>query len=384
MTRVWRFAGTHWRLVIVGAAVAPVAVSFALWLSPTTSIHDPSVLHIRGLVFSVPGEDGVSWWQRTPSVAKLASYLTARARVTVAGTSKVIRVAVVSAEFFSAIDCRIDRGRDFSRDDERGPIGAAIVSRGLWRSLGAQDAALGAMEISVRSRRFRITGVVQDAMGFPPRTEVWLAGFFGGTAAQAVSPDQSGWVARLKPAVSVATAESDLYAALAALNDRFRGSGRSFGDTIHVQPIADVIPLGADQNGDRTLRGVSAALALGLVVFAFSAGKAVRVVGRRDSAEVASQSLSSCRCRPVDVVQLVLLGAAVSTGAILATLRWSWSAHIAADSLSPSFPLAALASASVLAGVASLVTWVGLWHGDREGLIGKPGRGSRPDDRPRR
>ena len=228
-------------VLTAGLAVGIVLAACRSGQAPTDAASargTAEVVHLRGLAFTLPDDESIAWWQRAPSLARLATYAKGGSDVSVGGVSRRMPAAAVSAGFFSVLGIRIIQGRDFEpADDHREPIGSAIVRRTFWKQLGAKDEAIGRAELTVGGRRYQIVGIAPDADLFPRDVDVWIAAPFGSPGFQVLQAPRGAWVARPKPGATMADVESDLYAALASLNTRYAGQGRSFGDTIQVQPL---------------------------------------------------------------------------------------------------------------------------------------------------
>src|SRR5438094_511519 len=130
---------------------------------------------------------------------------------------------IVSANFFSTIGIRPFRGRDFVADDDRpGAAPVAILSSEFWqRRFGADESVLG-KPITLNNQSFTVIGVTPANFQFRTVADVFVP---IGLSAQRFSlrgrDPGAGVVARLKPAVSMAQAESELNAIAARLEQEY-------------------------------------------------------------------------------------------------------------------------------------------------------------------
>ncbi len=154
-----------------------------------------------------------------------------------------LRGLKVSAEFFDVIGIKPALGRAFVRDDEQrggGPGGfTVIISHDFWlKHYGADPNVLG-RTITLDSRPYTVTGVMPAGFQFPISTDP--IDFYVTIAEDAASPDGSmpttkqrgnhslQAVARLRPGVTIAQAQSDLAAIAAALTKQYPDSNTNFG-----------------------------------------------------------------------------------------------------------------------------------------------------------
>jgi len=154
-----------------------------------------------------------------------------------------LRGLKVSAEFFDVIGIEPALGRGFVRDDEQaggGPGGfTVIISHDFWlKHYGADPNVLG-RTITLDRRPYTVTGVMPAGFQFPISTDP--IDFYVTIAEDAASPDGSmpttkqrgnhslQAVARLRPGVTIAQAQSDLAAIAAALTKQYPDSNTNFG-----------------------------------------------------------------------------------------------------------------------------------------------------------
>jgi putative ABC transport system permease protein len=179
----------------------------------------------------------------------------------------------VSAEFFDVLGIKPSAGRGFVRADEQpggGPGGfKVILSDGFWRSQfnGAQD-VIGRV-LMLDGRPHTVIGVMPPGFQFPIQTdsiEMYIT-----LAEDASTPDgttpqtqQRGGhsltgIARLKPGVSAAQANTELRTIAAVLEKKYPETNTKFGAAL--QPLRDEL-VGDVRTGLYVLFGAVACLLL--------------------------------------------------------------------------------------------------------------------------
>jgi putative ABC transport system permease protein len=130
---------------------------------------------------------------------------------------------IVSANFFQTLGIRPFRGRDFVADHNRpGALPVAILSYGFWqRRFGAEESVLG-KPITLNNQSFTVIGVTPANFQFGTAADVFVPIGLSAERFKLRGRDPGvGVVARLKPAVSIAQAESELNAIAARLEQEY-------------------------------------------------------------------------------------------------------------------------------------------------------------------
>ena len=134
------------------------------------------------------------------------------------GPAKSYLTIPVTSGFFRTLGVGAQLGRTFSAEDVRGGC-AVVLSDGFWRGPMHGDRGIVGQTVSLDNRACRVMGIMPAGFGFyPPETQIWtlllpddprLQKYFGVFI-----------VARLKPGVTQAQAQSEFNALHAALNAR--------------------------------------------------------------------------------------------------------------------------------------------------------------------
>lgn len=164
----------------------------------------------------VSHQNFIDWRRQTQSFDYISAH-TARwgGPETVIGGSEPVRAYVVSVyrNFFNVFGVAPTVGRTFSPEESNyGTAKVAVISHGFWqRSLGAST-ILADKTLTIGSISFNIIGVMPTGFCFPQNTDVWVS------REQLYADDSSRsshnfiGVARLKPAVTLAQAQSEMTA----------------------------------------------------------------------------------------------------------------------------------------------------------------------------
>jgi len=119
---------------------------------------------------------------------------------------------IVSSNFFQTLGIRPYRGRDFVAEDDRpGAAPVTILSYGFWqRRFGADESVVG-KAITLNHQSFTVIGVTPANFQFRTAADVFVPFGLSAERFRVRGRDPGvGVVARLKPAVSMAQAESEL------------------------------------------------------------------------------------------------------------------------------------------------------------------------------
>ncbi len=139
------------------------------------------------------------------------------------GEPERLQGQIVSSNFFQTLGIRPFRGRDFVAEDDRlGAMPVTILSYGFWqRRFGADESVLG-KPITLNNQSFTVIGVTPANFQFRTVADVFVPIGLSAERFRLRGRDPGvGVVARLKPAVSIVQAESELNAIAARLEQEY-------------------------------------------------------------------------------------------------------------------------------------------------------------------
>jgi predicted permease len=142
-----------------------------------------------------------------------------------------IRFLTVAPNYFALLDVKPQLGRGFNPDDRTpGFTLEAIISDGLWKRAFAADPGILGKSLRLDNDSYRVIGIMPAGFHDPGRTaeerniEIWAAAGFA--AAPAPPPQRNSRVlleviARIKPDLKIAMAQSRVDALVGALQKQF-------------------------------------------------------------------------------------------------------------------------------------------------------------------
>jgi putative ABC transport system permease protein len=143
-----------------------------------------------------------------------------------------VRLLIVAPNYFALLGAQPKLGRCFDpRDHSPGLIPEVVISDGLWKRAFGSDPNILSKSARMDTDLYRIVGVMPEGFDAPGRTaeerniEVWAATSFYG-APMSDQPPRSGQnlptaIARLKPGLTIAAAQTRLDALVASLRKQF-------------------------------------------------------------------------------------------------------------------------------------------------------------------
>jgi len=242
-----RFTLTALTLLVlgIGSTTAIFSIAHAVLLRPLP-YHEPD----RLVFLAERGGSGVAWpnfqdWQRrATSFDGLASSLADAIVVTSGQVPRRFSSRSVSSNFFHVVGVPAFRGRLFDESDARpGAAATAVISHAFWmQELGGDPAAIG-RPISIRTP-YTVIGVLPPGFRYMNAADVYLllepqvAANYRGMPGRGTHTTLYA-VGRLKPAVSVAAARTEMQAIAAALAAEYPQTNK--GSDVYLVALADRI-----------------------------------------------------------------------------------------------------------------------------------------------
>jgi putative ABC transport system permease protein len=205
---------------------------------------DNTVLGVHDDITSYPGY--LDWRDRSRSFAALAAYAGGSSNLNGLGDAQRLIGTAVTASFFNVMGVEPARGRTFTAAEETpGQEQVVVLSAGLaGRLFGGPDAAVG-KTLVLNDVPFEVVGVMPRGFDDLRHSEFW----------KPLAPDERLrhargmlWlpvIGRLKPGVTVATAQAEMSAIAARLAEEYPRNNTGMGATVmsmHHRVVGDVQP----------------------------------------------------------------------------------------------------------------------------------------------
>lgn len=189
----------------------------------------------------------IDWRDQNQVFEGMAVIGRASFNLTGAGEPERIDGRRVSANLFPLLGVDAELGRTFlPEEDSPGASRVVILSHRLWqRRFGARPDIIG-QRLILNAESYEVVGVMPPAFQFPGRDDqLWVPIAF--TPQQAPDRGNNSFevVARLKPAVSTAQAESEMDTIVARLQQQYPNEVKTQGAVViplHEQVVGDIKP----------------------------------------------------------------------------------------------------------------------------------------------
>src|SRR6266567_3205994 len=222
----------------IGATTAIFSVVDATLLKPLPYSHPEELISIESDLPGISAHDvGISQpeWQDLQE-SGIFQYVSPtwfdENNLTGSSQPERVRLLLVAPNYFALLAVQPQLGRAFDpQDHSPGIIPEVVISDGLWkRSFGADSNILG-KSVRMDTDLYRIVGVLPAGFDAPGRTaeerniDVWAATSFYGAPLSDHPPrnrrNLPTAIARLKPGVTIAAAQSQVDALVASLQKQF-------------------------------------------------------------------------------------------------------------------------------------------------------------------
>ena len=321
--------------------------------------HVPPAATFPGIKrFSLSPANFYDWQRDARSFESMALYRGRGFTLTGSGTPRTILAAGVGPGFFDILGARPAQGRVFRADEDVPASRVVIVSDGFWKThLAAAPDALG-RTLKLNDEAYTIVGVMPPdftlASWFATAREIWVP--LALTDAQRIVRENHNQqaVARLRPGVDIAQAESELALISKRLEQEHPQENAGWGAT--------VVPLREAIVGDirTTLVLLLGAVGLVLLIACANVGNLLftRALARRKEIAIRA-ALGAGRARVFQqlvVEALVLAVAGGAAGLLLAHLGLDAGASLLAGQVPRADEISIDARVTVFALAASILT----------------------------
>jgi predicted permease len=326
----------------------------------------------------------LDWREQTRSFSGLAAYGLTWSVINGDGEAERLDGALVTSNFFATMGVALARGRAFTTEDEKAAERRMIIGHELWqrRFGGAEDIVGRAIQLDGFS--FIVIGVAPPGFQYPRRTQVYELYRLSANQRQMREARFMKVVARLKPGVTVAQAQSEMTGVAQRLAEQYPQTNRNWG--------ANVVPLHEVEVGRARPELLALLGAVGLALLVACANVAslllARAIARQSEIGVRlALGASAWRIARQLLTESLLLAA---LGAVAGLLLGGWALEamlaLAPESLPRLGEVRLDAGAIGFTMLLSLLTGVlfGLapaWQAARQDLRMTPGAGMRPGQR---
>ncbi len=228
----------------IGANTAIFSVVDAVLLRPLAYPDPGRLVSITtawkndGLYGQVSGPDFLDYQSQSGAFASMAAYDDGIETVVSNRTSEFTGAAAVSSDFFRTLGIQPIAGRSFTLTESKNKATVALVSSAFWQRHYGNVALTPGQTIKFESTSFDIVGMLPAGFHFPEEvtTDVWIP------FRDALQDTNRGGhnyrvIGRLKPAVSIERAQSQLTALSERLQRTYPDSNKNAG--AYVTTLAD-------------------------------------------------------------------------------------------------------------------------------------------------
>ena len=366
----------------IGANTAIFSVVKAVLLEPLPFPHADRLVRLWHVPppdafpgmkkFAVSAANYLDWEKQSRSFENMSIIGYVSMNLSGTGEPEAVAAACVSPDFFSVLETRPLLGRTFTRqDDTPGSERVIVLSHAFWKSRFGADRGIVGRQIRFDGEPRTVIGVMGPEAAIPGFAKAWIPTAFDAKQAAVRNNHNFTAIARLKPGVSIASAQAEMTVISDRLARQYPEDDKDWG--------ALVVPLKEDLVGDvrPLLLVLFAAVALVLLIACANVANLMlaRTVARRKEIAVRS-ALGASRERLLrqlvtESLLLSLVGGAV--GVLLASFGINGITALLADELPLATVIAVDASVLLFAFAISAATGVlaGLapaWQGTKTNL----------------
>jgi predicted permease len=223
------------------------------------------------------------WQAMNRSFTDMAATAFAFANLTGDGAPELVIGRRVTANFFSVLGVQPVLGRAFTAADDTSGDRIVVISHALWqRRYGGDPGIVGRMiSMSGQGSGGAASDVKQEVVGVAPPSFVFLSRDVDYWVPMQFSPEEAAVrgnhflnvVARLKPGVTVETANSDIGAIAKRLSEEYPETNRDFSEAV-------VVPIREQVLGDTRVQVIALMTAAAVIVLIACANLASLLLAR--------------------------------------------------------------------------------------------------------
>jgi putative ABC transport system permease protein len=243
--RIYTFVSVLTLLLGIGASTAIFTVVNGVLLRPLPYPKPEQIVRVweadtkgRRMQFADPNFEDVRAQLR--SLQGMAAMRSGEATVSVNDAPDRVRVAHVSADFFSVIGVQPLLGRLFVSEEQRfGAAPAVLVSHSFWQRHLHETRDLASVKLTVSNSAAVIVGVLPQGFHFPEDSQVWMPRELD---PRLPSRTAHNWqvVARIRDGVSIEQARADASAVTRRISQDNHLDEKQMNDAI-LLPLKDAL-----------------------------------------------------------------------------------------------------------------------------------------------
>jgi putative ABC transport system permease protein len=188
----------------------------------------------------------LDWNSRSRSFEKIAGFSPGVGSMVLAkpdGTAETVSRQWVTAGIFDVLGVPPIAGRTFSADDEQKRARVVVFSEGLWETRFNRSADILGKDVKLDGELWTVIGVVPKQFEILGKTSMWAMRPYVNLPPRARAAYQLQVVGRLRPGVSVATAQADLTNVADGLSREFPQFNKD--RSVAIEPMHDTM-VGSD------------------------------------------------------------------------------------------------------------------------------------------
>jgi putative ABC transport system permease protein len=277
----------------IGANTAIFSVVNSVLLRPLPFQRSDRLLYILeklpGFSTSIPmnAPDFNAFSERQKSFEQLGIYSNKHFDLSGAGAPERIKGTRVSASVFPLLGVAPQMGRTYTEEEDKSGHHVVVLSYGLWQRKYGSDYSILGRAIQLDRQPYTVIGVMPKSFEFPLRGEPWADGAADLWVPMSFTAEErQGWgnmynhsvIARLKPGVTLAQAQSDASRAISEVEALYPAAVAAFFKSAHVGVV--VAPYSQVVTGDVRLPLMLLLVAVGIVLLIACANVANLLLAR--------------------------------------------------------------------------------------------------------
>ena len=178
------------------------------------------------------------WRRMNRSFTEMAATRGATASLTGDGAPEQVIGRAASPSFFTVLGVQPLVGRTFTESEDRDGAHVVVISYGLWQRRYGGDPAILGRKILMSDQPYDVIGVMPRLFAFRNRDiDYWIPINFDPKQASNRGSHYLNVVARLKPGVSIQSAQADMQSIASTLEAQYPDDNRGVGSV--VVPVRD-------------------------------------------------------------------------------------------------------------------------------------------------